>query len=92
MLSLKLAYGSFPFYSKLPLEHVPTVWPTRGIFFFEDHLQEKENMNKKMFRSNIYRKSYSKNFKILYTLTAIKIFNIFASEHYGKTYVILEQL
>jgi hypothetical protein len=28
----------------------------------------------------------------LYTLTAIKIFNIFASEHYGKTYVILEQL
>ena len=49
-------------------------------------------MNNKIFRSYIYRKSYSKNFKILYTLTAIKIFNIFASEHCGETYVILELL
>ena len=31
-------------------------------------------MNNKIFRSYIYRKSYSKNFKILYTLTVIKIF------------------
>jgi len=75
------------FNSKLPLEHVPTVWPTCGIFYFEDHLQEKGNMNKKIFRSYIYRKSYSKKFKILHTLTAIKIFNIFASEHCGKTFL-----
>ena len=90
-LHAKCEIGSF-FCSKLPLEHVPTVWIKCGIFYFEDHFQEKENMNNKIFRSYIYRKSYSKNFKILYTLTAIKIFNIFASEHCGETYVILELL
>jgi len=69
-ISLRIIF----FCSKLPLEHAPTVWPKCGIFYSEDHLQEKENVNNKIFRSYIYRKSYSKNFKILYTLTAIKIF------------------
>jgi hypothetical protein len=62
-IALKFTYhgkcetGLWIFFSPLaqilPLEHVSAVWPKCGTFYFEDHLQERENVNKKIFRSYI---------------------------------------
>jgi hypothetical protein len=38
------------FCSKSPVEHVPTVWTSCGTLYFNDHLQENGNANKKIFK------------------------------------------